>query len=63
MTRTEDVCEPIFVQNPDSFVSADSLDNQLGWAWGRDAQKVRSAARKLFGANASQVCAEALSTD
>jgi hypothetical protein len=63
MTRTEDVCAPLFAQAPDSFVSADSLDNQLGWAWGRDAQKVRAAARKLFGANAPRVCAEALSSD
>jgi hypothetical protein len=63
MTRTEDVCAPLFAQAPDSFVSADSLENQLGWAWGRDAQKVRAASRKLFGANASRVCAEALSSD
>lgn len=63
MTRTEAVCAPLFAQAPNSFVSADSLDNQLGWAWGRDAQKVRAAARKLFGANAAQVCAGALSSD
>jgi hypothetical protein len=63
MTRTEEVCAPIYAQSPDSFVSADSLENQLGWAWGKDAQKVRAAARKLFGANAARVCAEALSSD
>ena len=63
MTRTEAVCAPLYAQPPNSFVSADSLDNQLSWAWGRDAQKVRAAARKLFGAGAARVCAEALSSD
>jgi hypothetical protein len=63
MTRTEAVCAPLYAQAPDGFVSADSLENQLDWAWGRDAQKVRGAARKLFGANAARTCAEALSSD
>lgn len=63
MTRTEDVCEPFYAQDPDSFVSAESLENQLDWSWGKNAQKVRAAARKLFGANAAQVCADALSSD
>lgn len=63
MTRTEAVCAPLYAQAPDSFVSPDSLENQLGWAWSRDAQKVRAAARKLFGANAARTCAEALSSN
>ena len=29
LIRTEDVCEPIYAQDPNSFVNSESLENQL----------------------------------